>query len=296
MTGRLVIAGIGEVLWDVYPDAARFGGAPANFACHAAALGVDAWMASAVGVDDLGNSALATLETAGVECGTIARDRDHDTGQVLVTLDDSGRASYRFADDSAWDHLEWSAALESLARRCDAVCFGTLGQRSPTSRVTIQRFVRATPERALRVFDVNLRQHFFDAETIHISLQTASAVKLNEEELPRVAELCQIDGSTPRQMLKELVTRYDLRLAALTCGAEGALLIAGDEESTCPAVPARVVDTVGAGDAFTATLVPDFLRGLPLDEINRHANAVASYVCSQPGAVMSLPDHLVQPA
>lgn len=296
MTDRLVIAGIGEVLWDVYPDAARFGGAPANFTCHAAALGADAWMASAIGVDDLGNRALATLETAGVECGTIVRDRDHDTGQVLVTLDTSGRASYRFADDSAWDHLEWSAALESLAGRCDAVCFGTLGQRSQTSRVTIQRFVRATPERALRMFDVNLRQHFFDAETIHTSLQTASAVKLNEEELPRVAELCQIDGSTPRQMLRELLTRYDLRLAALTCGAEGALLIAGDTESTCPAVPASVVDTVGAGDAFTATLVPDFLRGLPLDEINRHANAVASYVCSQPGAVMSLPDQLVQPA
>lgn len=294
MTDRLVIAGIGEVLWDVYPDAARFGGAPANFTCHAAALGADARMASAIGVDDLGNRALATLEAAGVECGTIARDRDHDTGQVLVTLDTSGRASYRFADDSAWDHLEWSATLESLAGRCDAVCFGTLGQRSKTSRDTIQRFVRATPERALRMFDVNLRQHFFDAEAIDISLRAASAVKLNEEELPTVAKLCGTSGSTPRQMLRALVRHYDLRLAALTCGAEGALLIAGDEESTCPALPARVVDTVGAGDAFTATLVPDFLHGLPLDAINRHANAVASYVCSQPGAVMSLPGHLLQ--
>ena len=117
MTHRLVIAGIGEVLWDVYPDAARFGGAPANFACHAAALGAEAWMASAVGVDDLGDRALGTLEAAGVECGTVARDRAHDTGQVLVTLDSSGQASYKFADDSAWDHLEWSAVLESLAKR-----------------------------------------------------------------------------------------------------------------------------------------------------------------------------------
>ncbi|HEY3113298.1 MAG TPA: carbohydrate kinase [Gemmatimonadaceae bacterium] len=294
MTRKLVIAGIGEVLWDVYPDAARFGGAPANFACHAAALGAEAWMASAVGVDELGRSALHTLEAAGVECGTIARDREHDTGQVLVTLDSSGRASYEFAADSAWDHLEWSATLESLARRCDAVCFGTLGQRSPISRATIQRFVRTTPPRVLRMFDVNLRRHFFDQGVIHTSLQIASAVKLNEEELPKVAELCQIGASTPRQMLREIVERYDLRLAALTCGAEGALLIAGDEESTCPAVPAKVVDTVGAGDSFTATLVPDFLRGLPLAEINRHANAVASFVCSQPGAVMKLPDYLMQ--
>lgn len=294
MTHRLVIAGIGEVLWDVYPDAARFGGAPANFACHAAALGAEAWMASAVGVDELGDRALDTLEGAGVECGTAARDREHDTGQVLVTLDSSGQASYKFADDSAWDHLEWSAPLESLAKRCDAVCYGTLGQRSPISRATIQRFVSATPQQALRMFDVNLRQHFFDRRTIDTSLRIASAVKLNEEELPNVAELCEINASTPRDMLRQLVERYDLRIAALTCGAEGALLIAGDEESTCPAVPAKVVDTVGAGDAFTATLVPDFLRGLPLAEINRHANAVASFVCSQPGAVMKLPDYLVQ--
>jgi fructokinase len=294
MTRKLVIAGIGEVLWDVYPDAARFGGAPANFACHAAALGAEAWMASAVGVDELGRDAHDTLERAGVQCGTIARDRDHDTGQVLVTLDSSGQASYRFAADSAWDHLEWSTALQSLARRCDAVCFGTLGQRSPTSRATIQRFVRTTPAGALRMFDVNLRQHFFDQATIQSSLEIASAVKLNEEELPIVAQLCEINASTPRQMLRDLMQRYDLRLAALTCGPDGALLIAGEEESTCPAVPAKVVDTVGAGDAFTATLVPDFLRRLPLAEINRHANAVASFVCSQPGAVMKLPDYLVQ--
>jgi fructokinase len=294
MTRKLVIAGIGEVLWDVYPDAARFGGAPANFACHAAALGAEAWMASAVGVDELGRSAHDTLERAGVQCGTIARDRDHDTGQVLVTLDSSGQASYRFAADSAWDHLEWSTALESLARRCDAVCFGTLGQRSPTSRATIQRFVRTTPAGALRMFDVNLRQHFFDQAIIQSSLEIASAVKLNEEELPIVAQLCEINASTPRQMLRELMQRYDLRLAALTCGPDGALLIAGDEESTSPAFPTEVVDTVGAGDAFTATLVPDFLRGLPLAELNRHANAVASFVCSQPGAVMQLPDYLAR--
>jgi fructokinase len=292
MTRRPVLAGIGEVLWDVYPDAARFGGAPANFACHAAALGAESWMASAVGIDELGARALETLKRAGVECATVARDAEHDTGQVLVAIDLNGQASYTFAADSAWDHLQWSAALESLAGRCDAVCFGTLGQRSPTSRATIQRFVSATPAAALRMFDVNLRQGFFDRETIHISLQIASAVKLNQEELPKVAELCQIPGSTPRQLLRNLVDRYGLRLAALTCGAEGALLIAEDEDSLCPAVSARVVDTVGAGDAFTATLVVDFLRGLPLAEINRHANAVASFVCSQPGAVMELPDYL----
>lgn len=145
------------------------------------------------------------------------------------------------------------------------------------------------------MFDVNLRQRFYNGDTIHASLEIASAVKLNYEELPTVARLCDIDGATPRQLLRALVRRYDLRLAALTCGAEGALLMAGDEESTCPAVPANVVDTVGAGDAFTATVVADFLRGMPLADVNRHANRVASYVCSQPGAVMGLPEHLLRP-
>ena len=294
MTRQLVIAGIGEVLWDVFPDAARFGGAPANFASHSAALGAEAWMVSAVGLDNLGASAIDTLEHAGVGCETVGRDGDHATGQVLIALDSSGHPSYRFADDTAWDHIAWTPRLKSLAVRCDAICFGTLGQRSPISRATIQRFVRTTPEQSLRMFDVNLRQQFYDADTIRTTLEIASAVKLNDEELPIVAELCDLDRATPRQMLRSLMERYSLRLAALTRGAEGALLMAGDEESICGAVPVKVVDTVGAGDAFTATIVSDFLRGMPLAEVNAHANSIASFVCSQPGAVMKLPEYLVK--
>jgi fructokinase len=294
MSARPVIAGIGEVLWDVYPDAAHFGGAPANFACHAASLGAEAWMVSAVGADELGDRALDSLGQRGVECASVTRDPKHATGRVLVTLDAKGQASYEFAADTAWDHLSWSDQRASLARRCDAVCFGTLGQRSPISRDTIRRFVEATPLTALKVFDVNLRQHFYDAETIESSLQIASALKLNGEELPIVAELCGIKARAPRDILVELMSRYELRFAALTHGPDGALLIAAGEESECPAVPTTVVDTVGAGDAFTATLVFDFLRGLPVVEINRHANAVASFVCSQPGAGSPLPASLLE--
>ena len=130
MSARPVIAGIGEVLWDVYPDAAHFGGAPANFACHAASLGAEAWMVSAVGADELGDRALDSLSQRGVECASVTRDPKHATGRVLVTLDATGQASYEFAADTAWDHLSWSDQRASLARRCDAVCFGTLGQRS----------------------------------------------------------------------------------------------------------------------------------------------------------------------
>ena len=294
MSARLTIVGIGEVLWDVYPDAAHFGGAPANFACHAASLGAESWMVSAVGTDELGDRALNSLRERSVECGHVARDPRHATGRVLVTLNAAGQASYEIAADTPWDHLVWSDELAALAARCDAVCFGTLGQRSCVSRETIRRFVEVTPRSAVRVFDVNLRQCFYDKETIDASLQIATALKLNDEELPIVAELCGIRATTPREMLIELMSRYDLRFAALTRGPLGSLLVSTNEENECPAPPADAVDTVGAGDAFTATLVCGFLRGFPLEAINRHANAVASYVCSQNGATPPLSEELRQ--
>ncbi len=292
MNARPVLVGLGELLWDVYPEAAHFGGAPANFASHAASLGADAWMVSATGADDLGDRARDALRGRGVHCVHLVPDSHHATGQVLVTLDAAGVASYKFAADTAWDHLAWSDDIAALAARCDAVCFGTLGQRSPVSRETIHRFIEATPRTALRVFDVNLRQRFYDAQTLQSSLRLASVLKLNDEELPIVAELCGIHATTPREMLEELMSRHDLRLAALTRGPCGSLLLAGSEENECPAPPTTVVDTVGAGDAFTATLVTGFLRGLSLATINRHANAVASFVCSQKGATPPLPEAL----
>ena len=295
MRSQPIVAAIGEVLWDVYPDAARFGGAPANFACHAAALGADAPLVSAVGVDDLGDRALQTLKAHRVDTSCIDRDHTHATGQVQVALDDAGRPTYRIAEDSAWDHIQWSGSLVTLARQADAICFGTLAQRSPQSRETIRRFVAATPPGTLRMFDVNLRQSFYDAETVHASLQLASAVKLNEEELPSIARMCKLTGANEKRLLRGLVRKYELRLAALTCGSDGALLMTPDMESECPALPTKVVDTVGAGDAFTATMVMDFLLGVSLGDINRHANAVASFVCSQAGAVASLPAELLSP-
>lgn len=287
-----VVAGIGEVLWDCYPDGAHFGGAPANFASHAASLGAESWMVSAVGTDAHGDRALQVLSDLKVRCDLVARDPKHSTGQVLVTLDAEGVPRYEISLDVAWDHLTWSEHFGAFATRCDAICFGSLAQRSPDSRATIRRFVAAVRRSALRVFDVNLRQRFFDRETIDASLRLASALKLNDEELPVIAELCEIRARAPREILRELMTRYDLRLAALTRGPRGALLLDDRGEDDCLAPETVVVDTVGAGDAFTAALVSDFLRGLPLSRINRHANAVASFVCSQAGATPPLHERL----
>jgi fructokinase len=260
-----------------------------------ASLGAEAWMVSAVGSDELGERASGKLREHNVARDCVSRDPDHPTGRVLVRLDGAGRPSYEIAAGTAWDHLPWSDDLAALAARCDAVCFGTLGQRSPTARATIRRFIEATPSRALRVFDVNLRQQFYDADVIRVSLDLATAVKLNDDELPIIGRLCGLRAVTPREMLIELASRFRLRLGALTRGPRGALLIAGAAVDDAPAPPATVVDTVGAGDAFTAALVTGFLSGSTLEAINRHANAVASFVCSQRGATPRLPDHLLPP-
>lgn len=290
---RPVVVGIGEVLWDVYPDGAHLGGAPANFACHAAALGAEAWIVSAVGADELGDRAVDQLRTQGARVDHIARDREHATGRVNVTLDAEKRPTFEIATNAAWDHIPWSDGLERLAGRADAVCFGTLAQRSPVSRETLHRFLRETRPSALRIFDVNLRQHFHNRESIERSLELASAVKLNEDELPVVASLCGIRPARTPATLEALARRYGLQLVALTCGPGGAILVAGDEESVEPAAAVGVVDTVGAGDAFTAALVCDFLRGVSLTEANRRANAVAAFVCSLSGATPPLPRALL---
>jgi fructokinase len=211
---------------------------------------------------------------------------------VLVTLGNAGVPRYEIALETAWDHLVWSPELATFAERCDAICFGSLAQRSLDSRSTIRGFVQALPSAALRVFDVNLRQRFYDRETIDASLHLASAVKLNDEELPTIAALLSISAQAPRDVMRELMMRYGLRLAALTRGPNGALLLDERGEDDAAAPPTTVVDTVGAGDAFTAAMVVDFLRGVSLPEINRHANAVASFVCSQPGATPSIPRRL----
>ena len=277
------------MLWDVFPDGEHFGGAPANVAVHAAGLGAEALMISAVGKDARGDEALQRLAGFGVDCSAVARLADHPTGVVRVRVDAAGLPSYDIARGSAWDFIPWTAPVERAAQRADAICFGTLAQASPESRATIRRAVAATRGTAWRLFDVNLRQTYYDAGLVTASLDLANAVKLNEAELPVVARLCGLESVTPVGQLRELCGRFGLRLAALTRGACGSLLVTADGAWDCPAPRTEIVDTVGAGDAFTATLLVGILAGRSLDEVNERANAVAAYVCSQPGATPPIP-------
>jgi len=286
------IIGLGEVLWDVFPSGAVFGGAPANFACHIAGLGERAAMVSAVGDDRLGRAAVAALEARGVDASHVRVEPRSPTGTVDVAIDSTGTPTYLFAADTAWDHLAWEPTLENLARSCAAVCFGTLAQRSGESRQTIRRFVAATPASSLRVFDVNLRQQFFDPETIRESLALASVLKLNAEELPIVAAACGEKSTSLLSTLQGIRQRHGLQAAVLTLGAEGSIIVTGHEVSQQPAVAVQVVDTVGAGDAFTAAVVVGLLRRLPLAVIHCHAASVAAFVCTQRGATPEIPPAL----
>ena len=287
-----VIVGLGEILWDVFPDERRFGGAPANFAAHCAALGAEVAMVSAVGEDDLGRRALEELAARNVNSDCVARSA-RPTGTVQVTLDVAGKADYVFAADTAWDRLEWTNELRALAARADVVCFGSLGQRSPRSCQTIRRFVGSAPNDSLRIFDVNLRQHFYNDDTLDDSLFLANLLKLNDEEIDIVdPEGCDAEPVARLQALRE---QHELHLVALTRGDQGALLVGENSVSDLPGVPADVKDTVGAGDAFTAVLAHGLLRSVPLDEINRRACEIAAYVCSQNGATPDLPESLRNP-
>ncbi|MCA9066732.1 MAG: carbohydrate kinase, partial [Planctomycetaceae bacterium] len=279
MVSGPLIVGLGEVLWDVFPDRARFGGATANFSCSVAGLGkssVSVALVSAVGLDPFGEHAVATLQRQGVETRFIQRN-EFPTGKVTVQLDTAGIPSYEFAPEVAWDALMWADDLETLARRADVVCFGTLAQRSQLSHHTIQRFLSHVRQTATKVLDVNLRAPFFTPEIVLESLQQADVLKLNDDELPIIASICRLSGSQ-LDVLRQLVDRFNLRLLALTRGARGSVLIRGSQISECRGTETSVVDTVGAGDAFTAAVTLGMIRNQALSEMNERASEVAAFV------------------
>lgn len=277
----------GEVLWDLFPTGARFGGAPANFACHAALQGAGAAVLSAVGDDPRGNEALAILERFGLDTSLVQRLADAPTGSVKVTLDAAGKPGFEIEAHSAWDRISWTDALEARMADFDAVYFGTLCQRSALSRATLRRVVDLAKSRSLcRVLDVNLRKPFYDAALIRDSVALASVLKLSDDELPEVAAACGVaSGGEPEKILCALLARFALDLVVMTRGACGALLVSPDQVVDQPGIPATVVDTVGAGDSFTAAFTVGILRGEALDTLLRRACETASAVCSQAGAV-----------
>ncbi len=282
------IVSFGEVLWDIFPAGEQFGGAPANFACHAAILGANVTMVSAVGSDRHGREAIEILRGFGIDVGLIQTVPNLPTGTVSVAVDTAGKPSFAIHENSAWDRLGWTDQIESRVREADAVYFGTLGQRSSLSRNTIRCGIRTACEKtgAARLVDINLRSPHFDGQLIRDSIELANILKLSDDELPEVVSACGIDFAAPVEtQLREILRSGDLDLLVMTRGADGAVLVTADGIVSQQGMPVKVKDTVGAGDAFAAAFLLGVLRADTHDEVLRTACKVAAATCSHAGAV-----------
>ena len=288
-----LVIGMGEALWDVLPEGRKIGGAPANFAFHAGQAGMDARVVSAVGRDALGDETLLTLQQKGLNTDAVARV-DFPPGVVQVTLSEGGIPQYDICEGVAWDNIPFTPALDELARNAQAVCWGSLAQRSEVSRNCIYRFLDAMPSEQgrLKVFDINLRQHFYSIDVIEASCQRANVLKINEEELVIVSELLRLGTPQVEQQCRLLMERFSLDMLVLTCGCNGSYIFTPVETSFRVTPLVQVADTVGAGDSFTATLVADLLKGEPVGVAHEHAVQLAAYVCTQQGAMAEWPEAL----
>ena len=289
-----LVVGIGELIWDMLPEGKRLGGAPSNFAYISRLLGNDAAVASRVGRDELGREAAGVLARLGVRTDYLQVDPDHPTGTVGVEIGVGGEPRFSVNENSAWDYLEMSAEWGRLARLADVVGFGTMGQRRPEARETIRQFLGLTRPDALRVFDVNLRHSFFTAEMLSTSLAAADLVKLNAEELSAAAGMLGLAGADRKGWCERLLATFDLKLVAVTDGEHGSLLVSRDAAAEHPGYKVRVEDTIGCGDAYTATLAHCFIRRVPLEEAGETANRMGAWVATRPGATPEADPHTVE--
>ena len=279
------VAGLGEVLWDVFFDDEKLGGAPANFAAHAQQLGAKSYILSAVGKDLLGQKAIDQLILLGIDTSGVQFNRYSPTGRVIVSLDPMGNPAYKIDANSAWDHIQFNTAQAKIAKRLDAICFGTLAQRHPNSKNAILKILRATSTSCLRVFDVNFRQDYYHPKIIEQNLNIASAVKMNEEEFLEIGKMFSF-SKNHKKGLRFLINEFDLKFGIITLGGKGAVMANIDDFcSYCPEKKIQVKSTVGAGDAFTAAAVMGWLNQNPLDQIIQKATDLATFVCSHLEAV-----------
>jgi fructokinase len=279
------VVGLGELLWDLLPTGRKLGGAPANFAYITNLLGDEGIPASRVGTDDLGTEVIRHLKDRRLLTDFIQTDPAHPTSTVKVAIDATGQPHFEICQSIAWDFLQWTSQWQELAASVNAVCFGSLAQRSPESHATIVNFVRATRANAVRIFDVNLRQEFFTGDILAESMKLATIVKLNHEELPRIMRLFALDHHDEESSARRLIEAFGLKLVCITRGNGGGLLVTADTANIHTGFPVKVVDTIGAGDAFTAALVHQYLRHASLDSMNELANRVGAWVASETGAM-----------
>jgi fructokinase len=278
------VVGLGEILWDLLPSGKHLGGAPANFAYITTLLGDEGTVASRVGSDALGREATKQLEGLGLAATFVQKDVEHPTGTVKVEVHGAGLPTFEIAQSVAWDFLEWTPQWQKLASETDAVCFGSLAQRTLQSHQTIRQFLMHTRPDTVHVFDVNLRQCFYSAQVLGESAKLAQIVKLNHDELPQIMRLLELSQENETASARRLLSMFGLKMVCVTRGDRGSLLVTADETCEHPGFRIQVVDTVGAGDAFTAGLVHHYLRGCGLEAMNDSANRLGAWVARNAGA------------
>ena len=287
-----LVVGMGEVLFDIFPDGKKIGGAPVNFVYHVKQQGVECLAISAVGEDELGDEILSILNEKGVD-GLIPRTSEP-TGTVKVTLNEKGVPYFEICEGVAWDNIPCSKELVDAAKRCSAFCFGSLAQRSEQSQNAIHLFLDSMSQGddTLRIFDINLRQSFYSKEIIEGSLAKSNVLKINDDELKLVGGILDFDSTDFNQGCRFLMDKYDLCMVILTCGENGSYIFHKEGVSFQPTPVVKVVDTVGAGDSFTAVFVASLLKGQSIVDAHRKAVEVSAYVCTQSGAMPVLPEEL----
>lgn len=276
-----IVIGVGEYLWDILPTGKKAGGAPVNFAYHASQHGADGWAISAIGKDELGEELMEVTRKHGInmEIGKVG----YPTGTVQVTVTD-GQPSYEICEGVAWDHIPLTEKALELARKAKAISFGTLAQRSPESRATTKALVDALGDDALKVYDINLRQHFWSKELIVSSLEMANIFKINDDELDMLKPLFSLEGMDNDQACRHFMDKYSLKMVILTAGDKYSSIYHSGGVSVIPTPVVEVVDTVGAGDAFSGSLIGALLDGKSIEEAHKEAVETAAYVCTQAGA------------
>lgn len=289
-----IIVGMGEALWDVLPEGKKIGGAPANFAYHVSQFGLPSCVVSAIGDDKLGAEIIENFNAKGLQ--QLIETVPYPTGTVQVEIDQAGIPQYEIKENVAWDNIPYTARLENLAQRTRAVCFGSLAQRSVVSRTTINRFLDAMPHDndPLVVFDVNLRQGFYNKDILCNSMKRCNILKINDEELVTVSRMFGYPGIDLQDKCWILLGKYNLKMLILTCGINGSYVFTPGNVSFQPTPLVEVADTVGAGDSFTAALISSILKGKTVPEAHKRAVETSAFVCTQQGAMPLLPAELTQ--
>lgn len=287
-----IVVGMGEALWDVLPEGKKIGGAPANFAYHVSQFGLPACVVSAVGDDALGHEIIENFTSKGLN--HLIETVPYPTGTVQVEIDQAGVPQYEIKENVAWDNIPLTPRLEALARNTKAVCFGSLAQRNVVSRNTINSFLDAMPqtEDTLVVFDVNLRQGFYNKEILCDSMKRCNILKINDEELVTVSRMFGYPGIDLQDKCWILLGKYNLKMLILTCGINGSYVFTPGNVSFQPTPKVDVADTVGAGDSFTAAFMASILKGKSVNEAHSRAVRTSAYVCTRKGAMPILPADL----